>query len=132
MGIVLYAMVVGETPFKAPNFAALRKKILKGSIHFPEYLSQSVVELISQLLQHDPAFRITMEGIAAHSWMQEDTSVQLDLLHPLCHTNSTVELDMHMVDKLQHFGFTSEFIVESVTNNHHNHATTCYHLLCAS
>jgi serine/threonine protein kinase len=39
LGILLFAIICGTVPFKAPNLEELHKLILKGEFVFPEYVS---------------------------------------------------------------------------------------------
>jgi len=128
LGIALYAMVVGECPFKAPSFAALRKKILTGCVSFPEYLSEELIELIGIILVQNPEERATMGEIVECDWCTADPDLMEDLLPP-SEYGGTVEVEQEILDRLEGFGFTDEFVIDSLAENKHNHATTCYHLL---
>ena len=57
-GILLYELVVGIPPFRSPDPAELRKKILKGVVKFPPFVSLTFKDLIMKLLKKDPSRRL--------------------------------------------------------------------------
>lgn len=46
LGILIYDMLVGKTPFKANNQPALLQKILKEKIKYPSYLTAEAHSLL--------------------------------------------------------------------------------------
>jgi len=94
LGIVLYAMVCGECPFKGSNFNALKNKIIQGKITYPGHLSVAVEGIIGDILRLDltltltltltliegiigdilrlePAERLTIDSIICDGWSTE-------------------------------------------------------------
>ena len=65
-GILLYEMLVGETPFTAENIYSLMKKIEECNIYFPEYISEECQELILSLLKINPNERMTFDDFFNH------------------------------------------------------------------
>jgi serine/threonine protein kinase len=72
LGILLYAMVTGTVPFKAPNLQELHTLIIKSDFNFPSDISESVKDLMLKILKVNPRERLTFPEILAHPWMKED------------------------------------------------------------
>lgn len=58
LGIVLFEMLSGNTPFYANNHKALYDKILNGLFKTPEHFSSDVADIVSNLLQVDVSKRL--------------------------------------------------------------------------
>jgi len=69
-GVVLYAMLYGNFPFKAGSVEELEALIIAGTYTLPEDISEEARDLISQILQPDPQFRLTIPEILDHPWMK--------------------------------------------------------------
>ncbi|VDK82192.1 unnamed protein product, partial [Onchocerca ochengi] len=63
IGILLYFMLVGHTPFYGETISRLKQCILRGIYSLPNYLSLSVQRVISQMLIIDPMKRSTISDI---------------------------------------------------------------------
>lgn len=72
MGVLLYALLCGYLPFDDDNIALLYKKIQSGMYEKPEWLSESSIEMLDQLLQVDPKRRITVTQLLYHPWILYD------------------------------------------------------------
>lgn len=75
LGILVFELCAGRTPFVAPNAPAIYRKVLKGihQVAFPASASEMVVRFIKGLLKTDPAERLPMrprgvENIKSHAW----------------------------------------------------------------
>lgn len=53
LGILLFEMLTGASPFRAKNRAVLQKKILTERIKYPSFLTQHAHKLLTELLQRD-------------------------------------------------------------------------------
>eukprot|EP01136_Pigoraptor_vietnamica_P010156 Opistho-1_new@47449 len=71
MGVVLYAMVVGNPPFQAEALKQLYEKIKAVNYTFPDYLSEGIKDLIRKILVKDIAQRYTVAQIREHPWLNE-------------------------------------------------------------
>ena len=58
LGIFLYHILVGHTPFEDMDPTKVQQKILVGKIKFPKFLSQEARNLIKHLLKLEPKKRI--------------------------------------------------------------------------
>jgi len=72
MGVLLYALLCGYLPFDDDNIALLYRKIQSGVYEKPEWLSESSIEMLDQLLQVDPKRRITVTQLLFHPWVLQD------------------------------------------------------------
>ena len=65
-GIILFAMLCGYLPFEDKNNEKLFKKIAQCKIEYPEYLSETAVDLLKKIIVPNPKKRITINGIKRH------------------------------------------------------------------
>lgn len=70
LGVLLYAMLTGNVPFRAPNIEELKKVIFKCSYKFPEELSEDAKNIITNMLNLVPEERISIPEILSHPWLQ--------------------------------------------------------------
>ena len=76
LGVLLYAMLCGTVPFKAPSLEELHKLILKGEFSFPEHLSKEAHDLVSSMIKLDPAQRATIPQVLSHPWLKETNELE--------------------------------------------------------
>jgi serine/threonine protein kinase len=81
LGVLLYELLHGYVPFSGKDQGDTMKKIRnKEEIKFHEGLSQSVKDLISNLLTYDQYQRPNLDYIFSHSWVQEfEKTFKIDL-----------------------------------------------------
>ena len=58
LGVLLYVMLSGSFPFKAPSDRELYRKISKGVYHMPTDISPKAKKLISKILVVDSTRRL--------------------------------------------------------------------------
>lgn len=76
LGVLLYEMVAGFTPFYDTTPMKTYEKILKGVIHYPSYMHPDLVDLLSKLMTHDLTRRLGNlnngpADIRNHPWFLE-------------------------------------------------------------
>ncbi|KAJ7955329.1 Non-specific serine/threonine protein kinase [Quillaja saponaria] len=71
-GVILYVILMGYLPFDDRNLAVLYQKISKGDVQLPKWLPPGPKNLIKRILDPDPSKRITMAGIKADAWFNQD------------------------------------------------------------
>ena len=92
VGIILYEMLTGYPPFKAPNILSLFKKIKSTKLQLPNHvsLSDDGNDLLFSLLQINPDIRIDWNDFFNHSWIKND--------HILENENRFMEIDSYIAD----------------------------------
>ena len=68
-GVVLYAMLSGNVPFKGNNIKDLQYNIISGNFHMINDISNDAQNIIMRLLNVDPNKRITIDEILCHPWI---------------------------------------------------------------
>lgn len=63
MGVLLYFMLVGVTPFRGETVNDLKKNILAGTYTMPEYVSTFAQHIIHRMLEMDPIKRMNVLDI---------------------------------------------------------------------
>lgn len=58
LGILIFEMYVGRTPFKDDNKAIMYRNIKEGHLYIPPELPEEVQSLLAGLIQRDPALRL--------------------------------------------------------------------------
>jgi len=71
LGILLYFMLSGNTPFRGDTVADIKKLILTGEYQTPEYFSPEAKDLIGGILRLVPNSRLTLVEICDHTWMSQ-------------------------------------------------------------
>ena len=75
LGILMYELLNGNTPFHADTYKETYQKILKSSVEFPKKISKEAKDLLQQLLEKDPKSRIGclkngINDIKNHKWFK--------------------------------------------------------------
>ena len=70
-GVVLYAMLSGNVPFKGKNQQSLHEAILKGKFKEIENVSFECRDLIRKIFEVDVEKRIKIDEILEHSWLND-------------------------------------------------------------
>ncbi|EFJ49188.1 hypothetical protein VOLCADRAFT_43050, partial [Volvox carteri f. nagariensis] len=71
LGICLFMFVFGKPPFTGTTTYQIYEAIQRGELQFPPEIpaSTELRDLLTRLLQKDPAQRISLEEIPAHPWV---------------------------------------------------------------
>jgi serine/threonine protein kinase len=69
LGVLLYEMLCGTTPFKANVKEMLVYNITRGVIRFPSTISQQAKDLILKMLDRKQQSRISIDEIINHNWV---------------------------------------------------------------
>ncbi|OCF41735.1 CAMK/CAMKL/KIN1 protein kinase [Kwoniella heveanensis CBS 569] len=68
-GIVLYVLVCGKVPFDDQSMPALHAKIKRGLCEYPAWLSADCKNLLTRMLNINPAERATLSEVLAHPFL---------------------------------------------------------------
>ncbi|XP_047418096.1 sperm motility kinase 2B-like [Sciurus carolinensis] len=71
LGVILYFMLTGNSPFMANTAWEVRRLILEGTYDIPLYISQGAQSLICEILKPDPSQRASLEQILGHPWLSQ-------------------------------------------------------------
>ena len=116
VGIILYEMLFGCSPFSAKNFIDLIKNIENNEIKLKEsiIISFECEDLLFKLLKKNPEERIDWEDFFNHKWFERDEIMENE--------NKLFEIDMHKslpklssfeISKGQFCSFKHKSIIES-------------------
>ena len=74
LGIIIYTLLVGKTPFETQHFQELLEKVKRMDYTFPEKIniSNEAKDLISKILVDDPSKRLTLDQILTHKFLKND------------------------------------------------------------
>jgi len=76
VGVVVYVMLSGRTPFNGDSLAAIAREIRAGrySFKFPEFekVSPEGLDFVKTCLQVDPDLRPSMAEMLQHKWLKPD------------------------------------------------------------
>ena len=71
LGVLLYAMLTGTVPFKAPNLEQLHEQILLGTFTIPNTVSQEAQAILHGMIRLEPKDRLTVPQILSHEWLKD-------------------------------------------------------------
>jgi serine/threonine protein kinase len=79
-GVSLFLLITGVPPFDGPHDHAVRKAARKGKYSWPDTVkpSASLVDLVAQCLQLNPALRPSTEQLLAHQWFADMVAAAQD------------------------------------------------------
>ena len=71
LGVIIYTLIIGKPPFETNDVKTTYKRIRSNQYTFPESasISDQARNLVSQILNNDPAKRPTVDDILRHPWI---------------------------------------------------------------
>lgn len=82
VGVIMYELLFGTTPYHAKNLIQLMKKIKKRDVIIPEeydsLLSDECKELLFSLLNRNPVSRINWDNFFTHKWFETDEILEAE------------------------------------------------------
>ncbi|EGW35129.1 uncharacterized protein SPAPADRAFT_53469 [Spathaspora passalidarum NRRL Y-27907] len=139
-GVILFALLTGRLPFDDENIRNLLLKVQAGSFEMPDDLSREAQDLISKMLNADPAKRIKIDVILKHPLLlkypipNEDLISERSLPHPQTaykSLGSVKNIDKQILSNLSILWHnrSQQDIIESLLKNGPNPEKTFYALL---
>ena len=82
-GVVLFTMLYGMVPFKAPNIKDLQQTVLKCSLDYKEDfgdpVSDEAISFLKSILVREPKERLTPRQMFAHKWMKQNSAQKVNV-----------------------------------------------------
>jgi 5'-AMP-activated protein kinase catalytic alpha subunit len=124
-GIILYAMVCGYLPFSEDDEEENRKKIIAGDYEIPDWVSDSLADLIRNVLQVDPLQRFDLDQIKEHPWFQSNSP---KLKPGILIGYHKIPIDENILSLVDNYGYNKEKTRVSLMNNKFDTTTAIYYL----
>uniref|UniRef100_A0A1J3D5Y7 non-specific serine/threonine protein kinase n=1 Tax=Noccaea caerulescens TaxID=107243 RepID=A0A1J3D5Y7_NOCCA len=70
-GVILFVLLVGDVPFDDSNIAAMYRKIHRRDYRFPSWISKQAKSIIYQMLDPNPATRMSIETVMKTTWFKK-------------------------------------------------------------
>uniref|UniRef100_A0A8C1Z5E3 SNF-related serine/threonine-protein kinase n=1 Tax=Cyprinus carpio TaxID=7962 RepID=A0A8C1Z5E3_CYPCA len=132
LGVILYMLVCGHPPFQEANDSETLIMIMDCRYNVPNHVSQECKDLISQMLQRDPAKRASLTEIESHPWLQGvDPSPAGYTAAPLTSHRSLLPEEHEFILQAMTSGCIADrdAIQEALEADKYNHITATYYLL---
>jgi len=124
LGVILYGMITGCTPWPGSNLQEELQNAAKGRYIDPPGASPEVKDLLSRLLVVDYKKRANPAEILTHTWMkQKDSKVKKDAKRSPPSPKTSEELDKDVLKKLESIGFTPEEVTATILLEQTTHAS---------
>ncbi|KAJ3210161.1 hypothetical protein HDU67_005593 [Dinochytrium kinnereticum] len=106
MGVILYALLTGQLPFRDVNTKDLYRKITTSTFDIPSYVPEDASHLIRKMLCVEAQHRATIEIIRSHPWVNKGFDGPPESLIPWRHKLSE-PLDEKVLDTMRLYGYDS-------------------------
>ncbi|NXN96501.1 AURKB kinase, partial [Rhinopomastus cyanomelas] len=70
LGVLCFELLTGAPPFESPSHNQTYRRITQVDLHFPPSVPEGAKDLISRLLQQQPAQRLPLRGVLGHPWVR--------------------------------------------------------------
>ncbi|KAM5282428.1 putative sperm motility kinase W isoform 1-T1 [Hipposideros larvatus] len=126
LGVLLYHMVTGHTPFHSKDFGELARQITKGEYTVPHDISIQLQILLSKLITVDPMNRSTLLQIMRDSWL--NYGHREDLLTPFREPPNN-DLDSDVIKQMLLMGFKQDQILSALKKKAYGNVMGTYLIL---
>jgi polo-like kinase 1 len=77
IGVIIYTLIIGKPPFETSDVKTTYKRIRMNAYNFPENvaISDAARNLITKILNNDPAKRPTVDEILTDEWMNNSGTI---------------------------------------------------------
>ena len=125
-GIVLYGMLSGSLPFGDSCDEINKKKILKGKIVMPSFLSEDAKDILIHMLDINPLTRFTLEDIIDHSWFNK---TKFKIIPGIIIGINKIPVDETILNLCVTYNVDKNKVKKSILNNIYNTESAIYYLL---
>ena len=121
-GVILFYLVTGKLPFEESNLSSLYDQILFKDLNYPNYLSNSLKDLLKIMFQRKPENRATIEQIKKHNWIIE--SEFQELLYFQCENKEN--FNENILEILKNYQIEPKKIKEQINTQQITYLTSIY------
>lgn len=114
LGIILYALLVGELPFDDDDEMITKTKILKEEPKYPDNFPPQAKELCQSLLSKRPILRPTLADILQNPWLSEHAPRQQETLKLQQPAPFSTELEKEVLHRMRAAGVDIDMVIENV------------------
>ena len=114
LGIILYALLVGELPFDDDNEMVTKTRILKEEPKYPDNFPPQAKDLCQSLLSKRPILRPTLADILQNPWLSEGAPRQQEILKLKQPDPFSTELEKEVLHRMRAAGVDMDTIIENV------------------
>lgn len=114
LGIILYALLVGELPFDDDDEMVTKMKILKEEPSYPDNFPPQARELCQLLLSKRPILRPTLAEILQNPWLSEYAPRQQEILKLQQPAPFSTELEKEVLQRMRAAGVDIDLVIENV------------------
>jgi serine/threonine protein kinase len=114
LGIILFALLVGELPFDDDDENVTKMKILKEDPKYPESFPAQARELCQALLSKRPILRPTLADILQNPWLSEHAPRQQETLKLQQPAPFSTELEKEVLHRMRAAGVDIDMVIENV------------------
>ncbi|KAL5428445.1 hypothetical protein PMIN06_011699 [Paraphaeosphaeria minitans] len=114
LGIILYALLVGELPFDDDNEMVTKTKILKDEPNYPDTFPPHAKELCQSLLSKRPILRPTLADILQNPWLAENAPRQQEILKLKQPDPFSTDLEKEVLQRMRAAGVDMDTVIENV------------------
>ncbi|KAJ1672439.1 hypothetical protein EV182_007175, partial [Spiromyces aspiralis] len=130
MGVILFFMLCGRTPFEGENLSEIYARISRGEFILPRTVSEGAGELIHGMLTVDRTRRFTMCQIRTHEWINAGYDKPVSSYvpkRPLIVHN----INQSSLKRMTSYGFDPEEVAKALSAEQPtpNPMVTTYHLI---
>jgi len=120
LGVMMYVLLTGKFPFVSE--AAVKE----GKLDVPAELPSEARDLLTSMLQLDPAARLTADGICQHPWIVKGG----ELAGSTAAANMwAAQINPQVLEQMEAMGAPAAAVRAAVEEDVHNEITTTYYLL---
>jgi serine/threonine protein kinase len=114
LGIILYALLVGELPFDDDDETHTKMRILKEEPKYPENFPPQAKELCQSLLSKRPLLRPSLADILQNPWLAEHAPRQQEILKLQQPAPFSTDLEKEVLERMRASGVDIDMVIENV------------------